>query len=157
MDALEKAMAYLSHRPRSRKTVEDYLRDKEYSQEDIDEAVKYLMERRYLDDAEYVYSYVRYGLSKGKSLFRIKYELSGEGVSEFDIEDGIYLYEENESMSISQVEMENAEREAHKIFRDSDEELSYEEKKKKLDKLARKLNSKGYSAGFITSVLEKFR
>lgn len=157
MDALDKAMGYLATRPRSQKKVEDYLKEKDYPTQEIDEAIAYLEEKKYLNDVEYAYMYVRYGLRKGKSLFRIKYELSSEGVSEFDIEDGIYMFEENESVTISQVERENAEREALKIFKDENEELSYEERKKKLDKLARRLNSKGYSAGFITSVLEKFR
>ena len=157
MNALEKAMGYLANRPRSRKKVRDYLKEKDYPQQEIDEAIAYLEERRYLDDVEYAYMYVRYGFRKGKSLFRIKYELGSEGVSEFDIEDGIYRFETNENVSVAQVERENAEREAMKIFKDEDEELSYEEKKKKLDKLARRLNSKGYSAGFITSVLERYR
>ena len=157
MNALEKAVGYLANRPRSRKKVEDYLKDKDYKEQEINEAIAYLEERKYLNDVEYAYMYVRYGLRKGKSLFRIKYELANEGVSEFDIEDGIYMFEENENVKIAQIERENAEKEALKIFKDEDEELSYEEKKKKLDKLARRLNSKGYSAGFITSVLERFR
>ena len=157
MKALEKAMAYLATRPRSRKKVEDYLKGKGYEEVDIKEAISYLLERKYLNDVEYARSYIRYGLSKGKSLFRIKYELGLEGVSEFDIEDGIYLFEENESMTISQIEKENAEKEAMKIFKEGYKNLSYEERKKMQDKLARRLNSKGYSAGFITSILELYR
>lgn len=157
MDALEKAMGYLANRPRSQKKVEEYLREKGYEEDKIKDAVAYLLERKYLNDVEYAYMYIRYGLRKGKSLFRIKYELASEGVAEFDIEDGIYMFEENESMSIAQIERENAEKEAMKIFKGDEENLSYEEKKKKLDKLARRLNTKGYSAGFITSVLEIYR
>ena len=157
MDALEKAMGYLANRPRSQKKVEIYLREKGYEEDKIKEAVSYLLERKYLDDVEYACMYVRYGLRKGKSLFRIKYELSSEGVSEFDIEDGIYMFEEDASMTISQIERENAEREALKIFKDNHEKLSYEEKRKKLDKLARRLNTKGYPAGFITAILEEYR
>lgn len=156
MEALEKAMSYLANRPRSQKKVEEYLKSKGYEEEKIREAIVYLLDRKYINDVEYAYMYIRYGLKKGKSLFRIKYELASEGVSEFDIEDGIYMFEENESMTITQIERENAEKEAIKIFRD-DEELSYEDKKKKLDKLARRLNAKGYSAGFITTILERYR
>lgn len=157
MNALEKAMGYLANRPRSRKKVEEYLKEKGYPEQETTEAIAYLEERKYLNDVDYACMYVRYGLSKGKSLFRIRYELASEGVSEFDIEDGIYMFEESENVKIRQREMENAEKEARKIFKDENEELSYEEKKKKLDKLARRLNSKGYSAGFITSILERYR
>ena len=157
MNALEKAMGYLAARPRCEKKVRDYLKNKGYEDADIEDAVGYLLERKYLNDVEYVRSYLRYGLGKGKSLFRIKYELACEGVSEFDIEDGIYLFEENEDLTISEIEHENAEKEARKIFKGDYKELPYEDKKKLQDKLARRLNGKGYPAGFIRAILEKYR
>ena len=68
--------------------------------------------------------------------------------------EGVYLFEEENGVEIKEIEYDNARNEAEKIFG----KLKVEDiEKKHFDKLARRLNSLGYSAGTITSILGEYR
>lgn len=156
MNIYEIATRYLEHRPRTVFEMKEHLRKKEFEEDEILTVINKLLERHYLDDKEYVYQYAIYAFEKSRGTYRIKYELKQKGVSEFDIEDGLYEYSNFVGMSLEKIEFENASMQAEKILKDN--ELSDKEKRKKIfDKVARRLNSLGYSTSIIISVLEKYR
>ena len=100
MEIMEVAARHLATRPRSTVELENYLRKKEFHEVDIKDAVRKLTENGYLNDSEYARTYIRYALGKRKSLFRIKYELKEKGVSQENIENGIYIFEDETDSDI---------------------------------------------------------
>lgn len=146
---MEVAAKYLVTRPRSAHELQLYLYKKEFSESEINDTVKKLTENGYLNDSEYARMYIRYGLGKRKAFFRIAYELKQKGVSPEDIENGRYMYEDETGNDIDSIEYENAAKEAAKYIKVPE--------KKQLDKAARRLNSLGYSASVISSVLGRYR
>ena len=154
MEIMEVAARHLATRPRSTVELENYLRKKEFHEVDIKDAVRKLTENGYLNDSEYARTYIRYALGKRKSLFRIKYEIKEKGVSQENIENGIYIFEDETDSDIKEIEYENALAEAARYIKTQGDEPS---EKKQLDKAARRLNSLGYSASVISSVLGRYR
>lgn len=154
METRNDALRYIANRPRTVEEMREHLRNKGRSEESINQVIEDFISCKYLDDVKYTEMYIRYALGKKKALFRIKYELQQKGVREFDIEDGIYLFEEENNVDIREVEFENAHKEAEKILGKFN---GQEIEKKHFDKLARRLNSLGYSAGTITSILGEYR
>lgn len=174
MNAREKAIRYMSYRPRCRSEIEKYLKKCGYSEDQIADATEYLTEMKYLDHISYAESFIRYNLNRGRSIGRIKYELRMLGISQWDIEDAVFSYEEDAEESIEEKEILNAEKEASRILGDdfhkkvSDvlngeyetrEERYTAEKElaRKVDRLARRLASLGYPPGFIAGFTERYR
>lgn len=153
MEIRNEALRYLSNRPRTVSEMRDHLLKKGGSLEEIEKVIEDFIQCRYLDDVKYTEMYLRYALGKRKALYRIKYELQQKGVKEFDIEDGIYLFEDENSVDINEIQRENAYKEADKILGKLGEEIE----KKHLDKLARRLNTLGYSSSVIASILGEYR
>ncbi len=56
--AREKALSYLGRFSRTRKQVADYLRRKEFTPDQIQDAIAYLVEHRYLNDDAFAESFV---------------------------------------------------------------------------------------------------
>ncbi len=85
--AYQRAVRYLGFRPRSRAEIESYLRDKGASAEVIGEVVERLVNRGYLDDAEFARFWV-----EDRTRFRprgrraLRYELQQKGLAREDIE-----------------------------------------------------------------------
>lgn len=152
MDINDVAVGYLAYRARTAKEMKDYLLKKGFEESDIEKTIEYLKERRYIDDVSYVNQYLRYGFSKHKALYRIKRELEQKGVSQFDIEDGIFMFEDENQKDINDIQMANALKEAEKIL-----SSKVEIDKKLLDKVGRRLNTLGYSTGMIYSILSEYR
>lgn len=152
MDINDVAVGYLAYRARTAKEMKDYLLKKGFEESDIEKTIEYLKERRYIDDVSYVNQYLRYGFSKRKALYRIKRELEQKGVSQFDIEDGIFMFEDETQKDINDIQMANALKEAEKIL-----SSKVEIDKKLLDKVGRRLNTLGYSTGMIYSILSEYR
>lgn len=154
METRNDALKYIANRPRTVEEMRQHLRKKGRNEESINKVIDDFISCKYLDDVKYTEMYIRYAFGKKKALFRIKYELQQKGVKDFDIEDGIYMYEEENNVDIKEIEYENARREAEKILGKLGEE---EIEKKHYDKVARRLNSLGYSAGTITGILGEYR
>ncbi len=152
MDINDVAVGYLAYRARTAKEMYDYLLKKGYDEEAINKTIENLKERKYIDDVSYVNQYIRYGFSKRKALYRIKRELNQKGVNQYDIEDGIYMFEDENETDINQIEKANAKREVEKILGNKDEI-----DQKLLDKAGRRLNTLGYHAGMIFSILNEYR
>lgn len=145
---MEAAARHLASRPRSAAELRNYLIKKGFDKEDVEDAILRLKENRYLDDISYACAYIRYSMEKRKAVFRIKYELREKGVSDFDIEEGIYMFEDEAECDISEIEYENAKQEAEKYML---------RMKKDREKTARRLYSLGYPSSVIFSVLERYR
>ncbi|MBN1995651.1 MAG: RecX family transcriptional regulator [Anaerolineae bacterium] len=81
--AYDKAIRFLGYRARSQTEVADYLRDKGYAPEVIEETVSRLVERQYLDDE----AFARFWL-ENREQFRprgrqaLRYELKQKGISD---------------------------------------------------------------------------
>jgi regulatory protein len=78
--AFDTAAYYLSFKDRTVKELTDKLREKEYADEEIDNAVSRLMGYGYLDDERYAEAYIKNN-RKRKGLKLIERELYAKGVS----------------------------------------------------------------------------
>lgn len=138
--------------------VRKHLRDKEYTPEEIEEAVKELIELRYLDDYQFALRYYEYNRDKKRGTLRAERELAEKGVDKETIRNAKedFLFEQKVD------EYEDALAVARKeVFVPSDiygEEVAVKELDDKLSaKIARKLESKGFSRGDIFRVLDTLR
>lgn len=147
LPAQEAALRYLEYRARTVKEVEEQLRMKEYTDEEIASCIERLEQLHYLDDEEYALSYLRHGLSKRRARRRILRELAERGVDKDTFEQAIYRYEDEECCDLAEVERQNALAEAGRIL-----PQGYANDKEKA-KLARRLMSLGYETAQIYSVL----
>lgn len=142
MDALERATAYLSRKPHTEKEVTEYLRGKEYSPEEIGEAVARLKEYGYIDDLAYAKLFFEYGFEKRRGKDRIARELAGKGVTR-DVIDEAYA-------QLEQIpdEEEMAFQLAEQVIREANAdpaEMTYEEKQKLQARIVRRLAGRGFS------------
>lgn len=152
MDINDVAVKYLAYRARTAKEMKDYLLKKGFDEDKIEKTIENLKERKYINDVSYVNQYLRYGFSKHKALYRIKYELRQKGINDFDLEDGIFLFEDESDKTIDEIEKKNAIYEAERILFSKDEI-----DQKALDRVGRRLNSLGYSPGLIYGVINSYR
>lgn len=145
--AMEAASAYLASRMRTVHEVRKHLRDKEYEASEIDEAVNELIGLRYLDDYLYAERYYEYNREKRRGIKRAAAELRERGVDEVTIKNAAEDFLYNNKVDEYEDALYIAKREAE--GRERDEKLEA--------KIARKLESKGYSGGDIIRVLEAIR
>ena len=90
------ALKYLSRRVRSVKEVNDYLLEKEYEIDVINEVIKKLKEQGYLDDKIYVKSLVNDRIRLNNyGPFKIKRELLDNGIEEDLIDEVLLIYSED--------------------------------------------------------------
>ncbi len=155
---MEAAAAYLSNRMRTVFEVRKYLKDKEYPSDEIDEAVEELIELKYLDDYQFALRYYEYNREKKRGTLRAERELAEKGVGKEIIRNARedFLYEQKVD------EYEDALAVARKeVFVPADvygESETVRELDDKLSaKIARKLESKGFSRGNIFRVLDSLR
>ncbi|MBE5757047.1 MAG: hypothetical protein E7342_04515 [Clostridiales bacterium] len=88
----DKTLDYISKAQKTEKQIKDKLKEKGYLKETIDYVIDKLKEYKFIDDFEYVKSYIRiYKEKKGKKL--LEYELMQKGVRKQVIES--VLEEEN--------------------------------------------------------------
>lgn len=141
MDIKDTALKYLGPRARTCQEMNDHLRAKGFSQQEIIAVIQELIELRYLDDQDYCCQYFEYAFGKGKGAYRAKKELEQKGVDRSVIEIAFEEYEGEES------ELERAEKQAAKIAdgRQIDEKL--------LAKMGRRLTSLGYSSDVVYQII----
>ncbi|MBN7772870.1 regulatory protein RecX [Clostridium aminobutyricum] len=167
-DAIDAALKYLAHRDRTCQEIRLHLSEKGYDKEEIEKAVTYLFDMKYLDDAAYVEKYMEYAVSKGKGRAKIKHELKEKGIDKDLLED---LLCSSESLT-GQNERKRAYAEAVKILgntklkfsTDCDDDLDndfnkkmlkYKEMQKVKAKVGRRLESLGYSRDVIFTTIEE--
>jgi len=90
-----KALNYISKKICSKFELVKNLKDKGFSQNAIENAANKLIDYNYINDSEYVNSYISFNHNKGK--LKIKYELKKKGVSD-DLISGALLKLENQDV-----------------------------------------------------------
>jgi len=100
ISCFDRALSYLEKNIKTEKGIRDYLKQKGFLDESIDNAVEKLKEYGYIDDSVYVENYIRtYKDKKGKKL--LKFELSLKGVDRTLIEEKLEELVDNEDEIIS--------------------------------------------------------
>ena len=124
------------------------LKEKEFDEAEIDEAINDLIGLRYLDDYDYAKRYYEHNAEKKRGSFRAMRELEEKGVDKetikFALEDFKFESKVDEykmALEVAENEIENA--------KAVDEKL--------IAKIARGLNTRGYRKDDIFRVLEKVR
>ena len=148
--AFDAACDYLSRSERSRFEVEKKLKEKEYDEEEIAQAVEKLLELGFLDDHGFAARYAEFAIGKGRGLYRIKTELRQKGISAFDIEDVLYELEEAGIIG-PDIQRQRALEIAQGVAegREPDEKL--------IGKISRKLASLGYDSSDIHFAIGQIR
>lgn len=78
--ARECALSLLEYRDRTEKEMRQKLKEREYEPQEIEEALSFLKEYHYIDDAEYTQKYIRVYSSK-KSSRQIRCDLEKKGIA----------------------------------------------------------------------------
>lgn len=96
--AFSRALSYIEKGLRTEKQLRDYLREKGYLEESVDEAIGKLSEYGYIDDRLFAESYIRtYMQRKGK--LKLKFELLTKGVEADVAEEALDdILEEDDSL-----------------------------------------------------------
>jgi regulatory protein len=79
--ARERAVFYLARFARTSKQVADYLKRKEFTPDQIQDALVYLKEHRYLNDDSFAESFIREKISHKDGPFKIKQMLFQKGIA----------------------------------------------------------------------------
>jgi regulatory protein len=79
--ARERAVFYLARFARTSKQVADYLKRKEFTPEQIQDALSYLKEHRYLNDDSFAESFIRDKINHKDGPFKIKQMLFQKGIA----------------------------------------------------------------------------
>lgn len=138
----DRALKYLGLRQRSVKEIHDYLVKKQYEEEDINEAIKKLLELKFLNDDNYARSFTESRQRKGKSKRSIEFELKVKGISKDTSED---------VMEFAKSDFKTAFEFISKRIKQFDR-FEPEEKQKKI---ISRLRSRGYDWDIISKVLKK--
>ncbi len=92
------ALRYVARMMRTEGQITDYLRRKEFSDEEIQDAIAFLREYSYVDDEKYCRMYFREACLKGRGRRRIEQELMRKKVDRSLIREALdsYLSEDND-------------------------------------------------------------
>ena len=147
MTALDRALKYLNIKPRTRHQVEQYLKGKDYAEDEIAEALAQLEEYHYIDDLNFARLYIELGFEKGHGMARIRRELGEKGVDRYVISAAIDELEDVPD------EYEMALEIGRSVVSGIDiSSLDYEEKQKLRAKIARRLAGRGYTGDIAYKV-----
>ena len=156
--ALEAAYKYLANRMHTTAEVRKHLEDREYADDEITEAINELIGMRYLDDYLYAARYYEHNRDKRRGVLRAERELIEKGIDRQTArnakEDFLYEQEVDEFEDA----LETARREVYVKKDVYGDEVTVRELDDRLSaKIARKLESRGYSKGDIFRVLDTLR
>jgi regulatory protein len=140
----ERALKYLSLRARSAKEISDYLRKKEYSEENISDALKRLIELKFINDDNFARGFTENRQRKGKSKKAIEFELKLKGITK-DITQDVLHY----SQSDYKTAMEYITKRLHQFDRYEPEDRQ--------KKIIGRLRTRGYDWETISKVLRKIQ
>ncbi|MEK7450999.1 MAG: regulatory protein RecX [Patescibacteria group bacterium] len=142
-----KALKFLSYRPRSEKEIRDKLFQKKASSEVIEKVIQKLKEQKFIDDEEFAKLWIESrNRSKPRSLRLIKLELKRKGITEEQIESGIKNQESGIKTDLEQAKSLVEKR--IKRLRSLDRQKIYE-------KLGRFLASKGFGWDTIKQSIDE--
>lgn len=141
--AKRRAMHLLEKQDRTRKNLEDKLRESDYPQIAIDAAIAYVESFHYIDDERYARSYVHFH-QEGKSKRRIQQDLMQKGIDR----DVIALVLEEEYETSEEDMIRDLLRKKHYDPESADA--------KERSKMYRFLAGRGFSSGDISRVLRGY-
>ena len=141
--AKRRAMHLLEKQDRTRKNLEDKLRESDYPQVAIDAAIAYVESFHYIDDERYARSYVHFH-QEGKSKRRIQQDLMQKGIDR----DVIALVLEEEYETSEEDMIRDLLRKKHYDPESADA--------KERSKMYRFLAGRGFSSGDISRVLRGY-
>ena len=145
------ALRFLSSRNRTAAELERYLKKKEFAADEIQNLIEEFKSYGYLDDSRYCCEYFHYAFSRGKGKRRVVMELREKGVEPQVIQLALEEYEPEMS------ERARARNEAEKILRAAEIGSQEPVSEKLLGRVARRLQSKGYSSDIIYSIIGELR
>lgn len=146
-EAVDRALRYLSHRPRSRFELERHLRHKGYGEEAVEAALERCAELGYLDDGAFAAAYARDRIRlRPRAPALMEAELRRKGVSSEDARRGIARALEDEDTS-EEVLLRRAAGRRWRVLRGRDPEVA---RRKLLGYLARR----GFRAAAARDVVE---
>ena len=146
--AMEVAAAYLENRMRTVFEVRKKLAEKEFSDKEIDETVNELIGLRYLDDYEFAKRYYEYNAEKKRGSQRAMRELEEKGVDKQSIKFAYEAFAYETKID----ELSIAKQVAESVLESAGENSELDEKLR--GKIARKLETRGFSTSTIIKVLE---
>ena len=138
-----KALKYLSYKNRSTKEIYDYLKKKDFSDNEINETIEKLIEYKFLDDTNFSEIFIRDRQLKGRSKRMISYELKQKGVNKETVE---------ETLSKAKEDLKTAKEYIEKRMHQFDR-LDPEKRKQRI---IGRLQSRGYNWDIIKEILKKF-
>lgn len=140
------ALNFVSYKQRTKFEVEQKLKQKHYTESEIQKAIEFLEDFGYLDDKKFAKEYLQFALKQKKySLLRIKNNLFQKGLSK-DLIDEVLR-----DLQVDSQEFENAMNLALKKF----QQLVRMNKDNPVQKVAQYLYSKGFSWEMINKVVEE--
>ncbi|WP_249199141.1 recombination regulator RecX [Photobacterium sp. GJ3] len=89
ISAKEAAVGYLSRRDHAERELQQKLKMRGYSEQDVQEAIDFCQDYQWLDDARYAAMAVRNGVTKGWGKLRIQQEMKMKGVHELCIKQAL--------------------------------------------------------------------
>lgn len=134
---------------RTEQEIRRKLKDKEYTQDVIEQVVAFGREYQYLNDRQYALNWVEYKLSQKKiGKRKIRFELQRKGISATDIDHAIDHFFEEDTIDESELAFECLKKNAYKFKHDN----PYKNRKKAYQLL----NYRGFSIDIISSVINRF-
>lgn len=141
------ALRYLSYKPRTVREVEQYLQEKEFATEYIEQVITDFQALGYLNDRQYALSWVEERRThKGHGKIRLRQEMLKKGIAEKWINEALSYTDEDEER---QQAMKVAERRYLRIYRDPWSKVER--------RLGQYLLRQGYSAEVVYPILAIFR
>lgn len=137
-----RALKYLSFRPRSTKEMSEYLVKKKYSEEDINQTLQQLIELHFLDDDDFARLFAQSRQRKGKSRRLISYELKQKGIGKEQAEKTLETAASDFKTALEYIKKRSRQFERYEP----------EERNKKI---ISRLASRGYGWDIISKVLKK--
>ena len=132
-----------------------YLKDKEFSSEEIEPVIESFIEYGYLDDLQYCRDFIAHGERKGWGEFRIKRELRKRELSTDDISVAFDEKAENAESEDVNSEADRALAVALKVVRQSGMDIEGRLPEKLRNRIIRRLSTYGYSSSIVFSTLSK--
>src|SRR3989344_3776856 len=141
--AFTRALRYLSFRARSEKEIFEYLSKKKHDPLIIQQVIKRLKEKKFLDDTEFAKLWIEQRqMLKGKSKFVIKQELIAKGVAKEIIDDVLEKFSQTDLEAAKNLFEKKKRRFSHYVGRE------YEKK------VSEFLQRKGFSWDIVKKILQ---
>jgi regulatory protein len=154
--AMNYAVRLLSFRMRTAKEIAERLAKKDYKQETIAEVIRRLQELGYINDHNYVESYVRSKIKPTGSR-RLQYELINKGVAKdiIDTELAINYTPEQELAAAQELAEKLWRQEEKRVLSNSPNLQEKQLKQKTSQKIAQKILNRGFSYTIVSQIMRQ--